>query len=139
MVAVFSSRWLQLTLQADGIVGLAVGAVHLLAASLLADWLALPRPLLLGTGAFLLGWGVWLRRLGRAPRVARAAVWAVIIGNMLWVVGALVLLLGGSLVTNVWGSAYLVLHVVLVLAFAELEWFGLRRSPATTGAQWAQA
>ncbi|MFD1711100.1 hypothetical protein FVQ98_00185 [Ottowia sp. GY511] len=125
------TSFLRQVLLADGAMGLAVAAVHLLAGALLASWLALPSALLLGTGVFLLGWGVGLIWLGRADGLGAGAVWAVIGGNALWALAAITLLLGDvGAQANGWGRAYLVLHALIVVVFAELQWWGLRRSRA---------
>ena len=128
-----SSSFLRQILLVDGAMGLAIAAAHLLAGALLAHWLALPPALLLGTGVFLIGWGGWLVWLSRAPETgsgARAgAVWAVIGGNVLWALAAIALLLGAvGAQASGWGRAYLVLNAVIVVVFAELEWWGLRRA-----------
>ena len=129
-----SSKWLRRVLIADGAMGLAVAAVHLLAGAVLAGWLALPSPLLLGSGVFLIGWGLWLVALGRSPHLGAAAVWTVIGGNVLWALAALALWSGaGGVEGNPWGRAYLLLHALLVLVLADLEWFGLRRARRARG------
>ena len=124
-----ASSFLRRVLLADGVNGLAVAAVHLLAGTLLASWLALPQALLVGTGVFLIGWGVWLVWLGRTRQLGAGAVWVVIGGNALWALAAVTLLLGDvGAQASAWGRAYLVLHALVVVVFAELQWWGLRRS-----------
>ncbi len=124
-----SSSFLRRVLVADGALGLVTAAVHVLAGVLLARWLALPPSLVFGTGVFLVGWGVALVWLGRTPSVGAGAVWAVIGGNALWALAAIALLLGDvGAQANGWGRAYLVLNAVIVVVFAELQWWGLRRA-----------
>ena len=139
MKLVLPSRLLNLSLGADALVGAAIAALHLLAGSLLADLLALPHTLLWGTGLFMVAWAALLFGLARAPRLAAGLVALVIDVNVLWALAAIGLLVSGALAANAWGNAYLALHAVTVLAFAALEWVGLRRSPEAPGASLARA
>ena len=139
-----SSSFLRQVLLADGAMGLAIAAAHLLGGALLARWLALPPALLLGTGVFLIGWGGWLVWLGRAPGpgsgAGAGAVSTVTGGNALWALAAIALLLGAvGAQASGWGRAYLVLNAVIVVVFAELEWWGLRRSRSARALQPAGA
>ena len=139
MRSVFPSRFLKRALGADALVSGAVALLQLLAAGALAEQLALPGALLLGTGVFLLGYVALLVMLARAQRVPAALILLVVAGNVLWAVGALGWLLGDSLTTNIWGEAWLLLHVAAVLVFAALEWAGLRASPMSGSTQAARA
>ena len=127
MKFVVPSRWLKTTLGVDALVSGAVALLHLLAADALAAWLALPRALLLGSGAFLVAYVALLTALARAPRVPSALIALVVAGNVLWALGCLALL-GGAVARNALGASFLVLHAATVLTFAAFEWRGLRTS-----------
>ena len=63
--------------------------------------------------------------------IPRRAVTAVIACNVLWRVDCLLLALSGWIEPNVLGYAFIAVQVVVVAAFAELQWVGLRRTPVT--------
>ena len=129
MKFVLPSRLLSAALSADALVSGAVALLHVLAAGVLAQWLAMPHALLLGSGVFLLAYVVLLVVLARARRVPSALIVLVIAGNVLWALGCLaLLLLGGNAAGNGLGAAFLLVHAATVLTFAVLEWRGLRRS-----------
>ena len=130
---------LKRALAADALLGAAVAALHLSAADWIADWTQLPSALLLATGLFMLAWTALLWWLARTPRAPVALVTLVIEGNLLWAAGASGLLVSGVLAANAWGNAYLVLNAVSVLAFAALEWRGLRASAAAPQMRAARA
>lgn len=139
MKTVEASKGLKAALLADAAACAAMAAVHLLAGGALADGLALPRSLVLGIGVFLVPWSAFLLGLARWPRVAAEWVAWVIAGNSLWALAALGVLGFGVFSSNVWGRAYLALHVLGVLLFAVVEWIGLRRSPEATSGRAARA
>ena len=139
MKHVIPSRFLKLALIADALAAAALAAAHLVVADWIAGWMQLPQALLLGTGAFLVGWTALLLWLAPTPRAPAALVTLVIEGNLLWAAGAIGLLVSGVLAANAWGNAYLVLNAVSVLAFAALEWRGLRASAAAPQMRAARA
>ncbi len=128
MKTVHSSRWLQWALAADALLGLLIAVAHLGGGHALAQVLALPPALLSGTGLFLLAWGALLAWLARQPQPVAGWIVAVVDANLLWGLASLGLLLTDTLAANAWGNAYLVINAVSTLAFATLQWLGLRRS-----------
>ena len=134
MKFVQSSPLLKWALGADAMVSGAVAVLQIAAAGLLAEWLGLPRMLLLGTGVFLVGYMALLLMLARQPRVPVALIALVIAGNLLWAVGALGLLTASTLAPSALGTGFVLLHVATVLFFGTLEWAGLQRSePVASG------
>lgn len=121
------SPLLRTALLIDGLISGAMGLL-VLAASWLGAFLELPRDFLFGAGASLLPFAVALVWLARRAALNRLAVWAVIAINALWVVESLLLLIGGWLTPNLLGYGFVIAQAVAVLAFSELEWFGLKRS-----------
>ena len=128
-----TSTFLRRALLADAAVSGATGLLMLLAAEPLADLLRLPAALLRYAGLVLLPFAAfvaWLAtREGAAPR---PLVWAVIATNALWAVDSVVLLLTGWIAPNGLGVAFVIAQALVVAAFAELQYLGLRRpaSPA---------
>ncbi|MFG0382604.1 hypothetical protein ACF8C6_16825 [Pseudomonas sp. zbq_18] len=123
-----ASPLLRRALLADGVVGLATGALLVLATGWFAELLALPRELLLGAGWALLPLGVFLVWLGSCEQINRQLVWAVLAVNALWVLDSLMLLIAGWIAPNPLGLVFVIGQALLVLLFIELEWMGLKRS-----------
>jgi len=115
-------------LLADGVLGLATGSLLVLASAWLAELLALPRELLLGSGLALLPLGLFLLWLSSGETVNRLLVWAVLAVNALWVVDSLLLLIAGWIAPNLLGHIFVIGQALLVLLFIELELMGLKRS-----------
>ena len=128
MSLVAMSTLLRRALVADASVSLVAGFAMTLGADLLAGWLQLPVPLLLGAGLALFPWAGFLMWLARKPVVPRAAVWAVIAINAVWIVESAWVALGGSFSPNGWGQAFIGAQALGVLVLLELEVMGLRRS-----------
>ena len=122
------SSFLRRVLWADAIVSAAVGAVMALGAGALQELLGLPSSLLLIAGLALFPCAAYLVWLTTRNEVARAAVWVPIALNLVWAADCLVLLLVAELRPTLLGEAFIGLHIVTVLAFAEAEFIGLRRA-----------
>jgi hypothetical protein len=121
-----SNTWLKRVLVADAVVSGAVAVLQLTATRSLAELTGLTASLLLGTGVFLVGYVALLFAMASRPRLPVGLVWFVILGNVGWAAGAL--LVAASGLTSL-GVAFALLHAVAVLAFAGLELQGLRTSP----------
>ncbi|MCY1343018.1 hypothetical protein D9M68_313770 [compost metagenome] len=128
MTTVQPSLLLRRVLLADGLVSGATGLLMLLAADWLGAFLELPRGLLFGAGLSLLPFAAALFWLARRETLSRPLVWAVIAINAVWVLDSLLLLVSGWVAPNLLGHAFVIAQAVAVLAFAELQWFGLKRS-----------
>ena len=107
-------------LLADGVLGLATGSLLVLASAWLAELLALPRELLLGSGLALLPLGLFLLWLSSGETVNRLLVWAVLAVNALWVVDSLLLLIAGWIAPNLLGHIFVIGQALLVLLLIEL-------------------
>ncbi len=130
MTVLSSPRFLRNVLLADATTGLGSGVLQLLFTGTMASMLGLPAALLTATGIFLLAFAAALAFLATRQPIPRAPVWIVVVGNMGWVVGCVVLLASGVFPVTSLGMAYLLVHAVTVFIMAELEWMGLRRAPA---------
>jgi len=117
---------LRRVLWADAIVSAAVGALMALGAPALHGPLGLPVALLLSAGLALLPYAAYLVWLATRARVPRAAVWVPIVLNLIWAADCGLVLFGGSMLPTGLGEAFIALQIVTVLAFAELEYIGLR-------------
>jgi hypothetical protein len=130
MHSVRPSRFLQVALLADAAVSGATGVLHLSAAASLSALLDLPHVLLIGTGEFFVVYALLLVMLATRARLWSAPVVVVVLGNALWALASVGLLLSGALSPNAWGIAFVLMQAVAVLLFAALEWRGLRNSPS---------
>lgn len=124
-----SSRWLSLRpiLLADAVVTGVTGLLMLLAARPLANLLDLPTALLRGAGLVLMPYVGVLLWLASRETTPRQAAWSVVAANIAWAVGCAVLLLGDWVDPNGLGIAFVVIQIVAVLAFADLQVLALRR------------
>ena len=130
MTALPTSPLLRRILRIDALASGATGLLMVLVAEPLADLLQMPAQLLFYAGLFLLPYAALLLWLARGERLPRAALWAVIAGNALWAAGCIALAFGGWFAPSVFGIVFLVAQAVVVGAFAELQYVGLRRAAA---------
>jgi hypothetical protein len=130
MKTIQSSRLLKLALYADAAASVSLAGLQLLLPSLLSDRLSLPAGLLTGTGIFLVGYTLMLVLLARAHHVWAVAVQFIILGNVGWAIACLALAETAIVSPSGLGVAFLVFQAVAVLAFAALEYAGLRASIA---------
>jgi hypothetical protein len=116
---------------ASGATGLllAVGAGHL------AGWFGLPEQLLQYAGVFLLPYAAVVAYVGTRPSVSRRAVWAIIAANAVWVVESMLLLVSGWVSPTRLGMAFVAAQALIVAAFAEAQFIGLRRMRPTSMAE----
>jgi hypothetical protein len=121
------SPYLRRVLWADALVCLTCGLLLVLGAQLLADLLALPATLLLPTGIFLLPYGALVAWIATRANPPRWAVWAVVIVNVLWVVGSFALLVSGGVTPNALGIAFIIAQAAIVACFAIVQTVGLRQ------------
>jgi hypothetical protein len=123
----FLKRVLIADAAATGITGLLMA----LFPRMLADLLVVSGTLLFWAGLFLVLYAAGVGYLALRDPIPRPAVAAVIACNVLWGVTCLALVLSGGIAPNALGYAFIGLQIVVVAAFAELQWAGLRRTPAT--------
>lgn len=119
---------LKLALLADAIVSATVGVLSLIGARWLDSQFDLPAGLLAGSGAIVIAYAGGLALLGTRDRVPAAGTRAVIITNLAWATACVVLLFSGWIGPNGLGTAFIVVQVVAVLVFAELQAMALRTS-----------
>ena len=82
---------------------------------------------LAAAGLGLLPCAAFIALVATRPTMPRAAVWAIIVLNALWVVGSVLLLTHGGLAPTALGYAFVLGQAAVVALLAELEYLGLRR------------
>ena len=120
-------KFLRTVLLVDAATCVATGALMSLGATALADLTRLPETLLLGAGLALFPVAGFIALI--ASRPSAAGVWIVILGNVGWVVGSLMVLVPGGVAPNALGTAFVIVQAVAVAVLAELELIGLKRMP----------
>jgi hypothetical protein len=121
------SPLLRQALLADAVTSGACGLLMLLGAGGLS-FLGMPEALLRAAGAVLLAYAAVVSWLGARDMVPRVAVWAVILGNGVWVADSLLLLVSGWVEPTRAGTAFVILQAAAVAMYAKLQLIGLRRS-----------
>jgi MFS family permease len=97
MNTIYPARLLKLALTADALVSGAVAVLQLIAAGWLSDLFGLPKPLLTETGVFLVGYTILLIVLARSTTLWFSVIGVVVLGNIGWAVGCVVLMVSGVL------------------------------------------
>ena len=120
--------FLRRALIADAAVNAVVGLVMALGAGALPGLLGLPASLLTMAGVALFPYAAYLVWLATRVAVPRAAAWVPIALNLVWAVDCLLVLFAAGLHPTGLGEAFVAIQIVTVLAFAELEFIGLRRA-----------
>ncbi|MBZ6075944.1 hypothetical protein [Microvirga puerhi] len=128
MPVIVSSPLLRQALVADASTSAACGLLMLLAGGPLSSLLGLRDLLLRLSGTALLPYAALVGFLGLRERLPRAMVWAVIIGNAIWALDSLLLLVSGWVEPTRAGYAFVIAQGLVVLMYAELQYVGLRRS-----------
>ncbi|MDQ3711142.1 MAG: hypothetical protein M3388_02860 [Acidobacteriota bacterium] len=118
-------RWVFL---ADAATCLTTGLLMAIGAGLLEQLLGLPPELLFYAGIGLLPFAAFLIYLATRKNLSSAAVWTVIVLNILWTADSFTLLLSGWVAPTTIGYSFVVFQACGVAIFAALEYFGLRRS-----------
>ena len=119
---------LRRALLADAGISGGTGALLAAGAGPLSGLLGLPSGLLFWAGIVLLPFAAILVCLGTRARVSRAAAWIVVGGNVFWALASLVLLATGWVAPTMLGYAFTIFQALVVALFAELQYFGIRRS-----------
>ena len=128
------SLFLRRALLADGVVTGACALLMVTGGAFLAGLLGLPEPLLFYAGLGLVPYALIVGYLGTRESLPRGAVWAVIACNLLWALDCVALLAFGGMSPTWLGEAFVVVQILTVLVFAELQYMGLRRANALAAA-----
>lgn len=128
MTLTHTSTFLRRALMADAALTGSTALLLVAAATLLEDLLGLPAALLRGAGLSLIPFTALLLYLLRRDPLPRAAAWFVIAGNALWAIDSVVLLFTGWVDPTIAGQVFVVFQALVVAAFAEAQYVGLRRT-----------
>lgn len=131
MFTMQSPSLLRRILLADALASAAAGLLMTLGAGYLAPMLGLPLMLLREAGLILLPFAAFVAYVATRKEVPRGGVWAVIVCNAIWVLDSIVLLLSGWVNPTMPGQVFIVAQALVTAVFAELEFFALRKSPAS--------
>ena len=123
-----STRFLRYALIGDAVASGATGLLMAAGAGFLTGLLNLPEELLRYAGMFLLPYAVIVAYAGIRPEISKAAVWTIIAINALWAVESIGLLMGSWVAPTLLGYAFVIFQAVVVLAFAEAQYMGLRQA-----------
>jgi len=122
--------FLRRALLADAAISGATGLLMMLGAEFLKGLLGVPVSLLYYAGLSLLPFAALLVYFTTRESLARPVLWAIIICNALWAIDSILLLLTGWIQPTALGYAFIIAQALVVAIFAELQYFGLRRSQA---------
>jgi hypothetical protein len=121
------SLFLRRSLILDAAASGATGALMLAGAGVLEGWLGVPTALMRGAGLVLVPYVAFVGYLAARQTLTPAAVWTVIVANMLWAAASVALLLSGWIAPTALGYAFVIAQAVVVAAFGELQYVGMRR------------
>lgn len=122
--------FLRRVLLADAAASGATGLLMAFGASFLEPLLGLPVALLREAGIILLPFAALLTYIATREHLSRRWVWAVVVMNVIWVIDSILLLLSGWVSPTLLGQAFVIGQALVVAVFAELEYFGVRKSAA---------
>jgi hypothetical protein len=125
-------QFLRRVLIADALSSAGMGAALVVGAGTLDALLGLPAEFLRAVGASLLPFAALVAYVATRPTLSRAAVWAIIVANAIWVVDSVLVFVTGWLAPTALGVAFVLVQAVFVGVLAELEYFGLRRTATAT-------
>lgn len=119
---------LRQALLTDAVVSGLVGVLSLAGARWLDSLLDLPAALLAGSGAIMVVYAAGLVTLGNRDRIPEAGARIVVAGNLVWPAACVVLLVGDWIEPNAAGIAFILVQIVAVVIFAEMQAMALRAS-----------
>ena len=121
---------LRRVLLADGVIVAGSGMLLALAAGPLGDLFDLPVLLLRLAGIGLLPYSAAVLFVATRAAIPRRGAWAISVLNLIWAGASLLLLAIDWVDPSSLGIIFIVAQALIVLAFADLEYLGLRRSNA---------
>ena len=128
------STFLRAALLADAATCAAMGLLMTLFSTKLGAFLALPSPPLFYAGLSLFPFAGFFLYAATRRKTAAALIWAIVLGNALWTLDSILILLTGWVAPNFFGLSFVLFQAAGVAVFAGLELIGLKRSEAETGA-----
>lgn len=129
MHTIVSSRFLKNAFLADAAATGALAVLHLVRPLPVTGLLGLPEPLLHGTGLFMAGYVAMLLALAAGRTLWKPLVWFVVVGNVLWALASIDILVLGLVEPSPLGAWYVVAQAAGTLVLAGLQYVGLKKSP----------
>lgn len=121
-------EFLRTVLLVDAVTCVATGALMTVGADFVSGLTQIPRGLLMAAGLSLFPIAAVIAFVATRRPLLRTGVWLVIIGNVGWVLGSVLVMVTGSITPNAHGYAFIITQAVAVAILAELELTGLRRA-----------
>ncbi|MBR0831494.1 hypothetical protein JQ596_38910 [Bradyrhizobium manausense] len=125
---IHASTFLRRALLADAVFSGVAALGFTFGTGAFASLFNLPEVLLRETGLFLIAYTALVAWLASRSEVPKALVMLVVVGNALWTVGSIALLLSGAVSPNLLGVIMVVAQAIATGVFAELQFIGLRKS-----------
>lgn len=127
MSHVAMSPFLRRVLHADAALSAGAGLLMAAGGAWLQERLAIPLSLLLPVGIGMLAYAALLVALSRQGSLPRGWLWGLVAGNALWALECVAVVAAGWVTPNTAGLAFVALHVLAGVVFAELQFMALRR------------
>jgi hypothetical protein len=121
------SLFLRRVVLVDAVATFATGALLLGGTGFLQNLLGLPAWLMTYAGAICIAWAAAVAFAYTRKHLSRAFVWTIVIGNAIWAIGSILLLVSGYVAPTLLGYAFVIAQAVTVGIFAELQYVGLNR------------
>ncbi|MCB8836477.1 hypothetical protein [Aurantimonas sp. VKM B-3413] len=121
---------LQTILALDAATCAAMGMLLVFASGPIAGLTAIPGSFLFFAGLLLPPIAVFMAIFTRTATVPSWAVQVIVAGNVLWVLGSVILPVTGLIAPNGLGWLFLLMQAIIVALFAGLEWGGRHHSAA---------
>ena len=112
---------LRTLLLVDAATCLAMGGCLVLGAGFIASLTQIPSDLLFYAGLALFRIAAFMAIAATRPAISTAAVWMIVLGNLLWVLGSLLILTGGWIAPNALGYSFVAAQALVVAILAWLE------------------
>jgi len=122
-----ASTFLRRALMADAVVTGMTALALVATPAMLENLLGLPATLLRGAGLSLVPFTALLVYLLRKDPLPRGAAWFVVACNVLWAIDSIMLLMTDWVDPTLVGQVFVVFQALVVAAFAEAQYLGLKR------------
>lgn len=119
---------LRTVLKIDAVVTGANGAVYVAVAAALDDLLGVPTGVLRAVGAFLIAYAIAVAAISTPRSISRPLTYGVVAANAVWASASVVAVAVGWYSPTMMGSIWIIMQVVVVAGFAELQLNALRRA-----------
>ena len=120
-------NFLRRVLWLDAILGAATLPSHLLNTGFMSNLLGLSQPVLVWSGWLLVAYVAFIMLIVSRKTMSRSLVKVLIVGNLLWIVGCIELLLVGQETLTTLGITYIGVQIISVGLLSAMEWHGLRK------------